>query len=232
MKLNNNEESKNQPKHGKVYVIGGSYGYARWTDAEIVDDFNSADWVMGTGGADIDPKMYRHPKHESTWSSPWQDEYELKYLKMAVEAGKPLWGTCRFHQMMGAMSPGGFLIQNLNHPYCHNIVTIDGRKFSTNSLHHQAVCTHDMNPADFELLAWAENISHYHETGYGNIEMKDGKEPEIIVFKNLLGKGGFGIGAQMHPEGLDRNSPTVKYCRELLENLLLPKSKFAETLVA
>jgi len=205
----------------KVYIIGGTdyyREYVNWCEADIVENIEECDFVMGCGGADVDPSTYGHKRHSTTYPSIERDHYEIDMIDLAVSLNKPIWGTCRFAQLLCAIQPGGFLVQDMRHTYLHPIITNEGKELVASSAHHQLQCVNDIDPSLFILLAWADNISKFHSDDTGEIELKDNKEPEIVFYKNQ-----YAIGAQMHPEYLWRDGEhdeTIEYCQDLLKKLI------------
>ena len=83
------------------------------------------DGVLLTGGGDIDPAIYKEPRHPKT-NDPDQarDSFELELARLALEDGLPILGVCRGLQVMN-VAAGGTLIQDIpsevNHPLGHQI---------------------------------------------------------------------------------------------------------------
>lgn len=79
----------------KVFVVGNATHYASWIENhELVDDISNADIVMFTGGEDVDPSLYGHPKDDSTYSNLARDKEEEAYFKQ-IKPNQLAVGICR-----------------------------------------------------------------------------------------------------------------------------------------
>lgn len=184
----------------KIYIVGGANNYANWLEQigyNIVDTKEEADVIMFTGGEDVTPSIYKHKYLPGTYCNPSRDEKEIEFFNWALKFGLPMIGVCRGSQFIGAMS-GAKLVQDMNHPYRHKVTTFDGKQLVANSTHHQAVFIPDsmVEGQDYQLLAWAENISPYHTIADDSIKFpKNYKETECTWW---IKTKCFGI--QSHPE--------------------------------
>ncbi len=71
------------------------------------------DGVLIPGGGDIDPTLYRAPRHPETHEiDPDRDRVELQLTRRAVEDRKPIFGICRGAQVFN-VALGGTLYQDL-----------------------------------------------------------------------------------------------------------------------
>lgn len=168
----------------KYFISGGNrfgeqsvlnrYGFER------VNTLEEADFVVFTGGADISPDIYKEDRHPTTYPSPSRDKLEIADFNKAKELDKGFLGICRGAQLLNCLV-GGSLFQDISHPGFHEVVTDEGERFYSNSVHHQM-----LRVAEGAIIkAWAENLSPYHEfMAQGqivNIEDVE-KEPEIVVY--------------------------------------------------
>lgn len=183
-------------KKRKVLISLGSPSEICWLgdNYEPTRDINSADFVLFTGGEDINPRIYGQKVHPTTHFSFQRDEYEISLFNQAVARKIPKIGICRGAQLITALS-GGELWQNVRHPSYHKIKTIYGTELTSNSLHHQMAKLDKMNPADYKLIAWADNVSKIKEDGNGVFSQEGYKEPEMVYFKNTDA-----FVMQYHPE--------------------------------
>lgn len=210
-------------KHNGIYIIGGrSYlSYVNWMlplGFRVVNNIEDAVVVVGCGGEDVDPSIYKHKAHHSTYSNISRDIFELREYKKAIALKRPIWGTCRFAQFLCAMQEGGFLIQDMRHPYFHEMVTDSGQILPTNSLHHQMACLNGIANEHYRLLAYADNISPYHYTGDGDVMPLDGREAEVVYYTRDNA-----IGSQNHVEmmfGDEKFDTTVKWSQDLFLKLV------------
>ena len=132
-------------------------------DADLEEILSRFDGFLFTGGHDVDPAIYHQEKTALCGElAPGRDAMEPKLLKLALAAGKPVFGICRGLQLMNAVL-GGTLYQDIaaqfpsetNHrmaaPYGrpeHPVTILPDTPFArwgipeiigVNSYHHQGV---------------------------------------------------------------------------------------------
>ena len=130
-------------------------------DAPLLLD--RVDALLLTGGADVDPRLYGEPAHETvTRVIPERDTFELALSREALSKDLPLLAICRGHQVLN-VATGGTLIQDLPSQLkgamdhdpdterwspAHDVRILPGtrlreilgeEKVAVNSFHHQAV---------------------------------------------------------------------------------------------
>ena len=122
------------------------------------------DGLLLSGGGDIDPALYGRTPDGSNPPDPRRDESELPLCRAFLDAGKPILGICRGHQVINVVL-GGTMIQDMGeelnffhrrpdtqspdriHAVRADPGSILGRlygtqtPFSVNSSHHQALDT-------------------------------------------------------------------------------------------
>ena len=116
----------------------------------------SYDGLILCGGGDIDPVYYGEEINGSGNMDPDRDKAEFALAKAFIEAGKPVLGICRGHQLLNVYF-GGSLYQDLsnagshtsfaNYDLIHSVVSVPGSlldslfgsEFVSNSSHHQAI---------------------------------------------------------------------------------------------
>jgi putative glutamine amidotransferase len=118
----------------------------------------SYDGLILCGGGDLHPSYYGEQIDGSRSIDDERDTLELALLKAYVDAGKPVMGICRGHQLINVFF-GGSLWQDIPEAHLHTriegkdqvhgvVAAPDsileryyGREFSVNSAHHQAIRT-------------------------------------------------------------------------------------------
>ena len=181
-----------------VFAIG--WGDAEWltADSNFIESKSvaDADLIIFPGGSDINPELYKQPVGRYTHFYKNIDERQLEYFHPYL-GKKRFFGICRGLQLLTAMA-GGELVQHSSHPFFHRITTYDGKILGTNSLHHQqAYLGNLVENEDYQLLAWAENLSSMHLNG-NDVDYdipEDYKEPEVVYYPKIKA-----MGIQGHPE--------------------------------
>lgn len=161
------------------------------------------DGLILSGGSDIDPRFYdEDPLPQIEWFNTERDQFEMKLLRLALAADKPILGICRGFQLMN-VAFGGSLIQDLQTQReqaiqhvqrvprvkaTHSVRLLPDSGLSrlfdrresvfVNSLHHQAIKT---LAAELKAVAFA---------GDGVIEAAEHRNSERI------------LGVQWHPESM------------------------------
>lgn len=203
----------------RLFIVGGDWSYYK-PFAEILslaDNFEEADVAMFTGGSDVTPSIYGEKNAGLSHSFLERDQEELEYYKQIVARKMPMIGICRGSQFITAAS-GGRLFQHVdNHALAgtHPIQTDNGDVLDMSSTHHQM-----MRPAgNFRIIAWCEHRSPRYLTEKQAFTVKDVDikvDPEIVFYPDIKA-----LCIQGHPEYLPVNGHTNKYCRKLVEELLL-----------
>ncbi|MBR6410978.1 MAG: type 1 glutamine amidotransferase [Clostridia bacterium] len=133
------------------------------------------DGLILCGGGDVDPARYGQELNGTEESSikPERDENEFNLIRQFIEAGKPILGICRGHQVLNVYFHGT-LIQHLpNAPvHMHNLETgadnihttyaledsfigrLYGTHPTTNTAHHQAA---DIVGEGLRAVEWADD---------------------------------------------------------------------------
>ena len=76
------------------------------------DVLRTVDGILLTGGPDVDPALYRQPKHATTHVAPERDAFEVPLSKKALAASVPLFAICRGVQVLN-VAAGGTLVQDI-----------------------------------------------------------------------------------------------------------------------
>jgi putative glutamine amidotransferase len=75
--------------------------------------FNALDGVILPGGGDLDPGLYGEEQSEACYDvNPAQDVLDLAVARKSIDAGLPVLGICRGHQLLNVLY-GGTLIQDM-----------------------------------------------------------------------------------------------------------------------
>lgn len=191
----------------------------------ITADVETCDCVVIWGGADISPSIYSEPVHPKTRADikpSMRDSYEMAVINAAKNANIPIIGVCRGAQLVCAMA-GGKLIQDVTgHHGDHEIITVDGQRLITSSIHHQMMFPWNV---PHKLLAWSEEPRSQEYLGL-NPELANEFaeavacfEPEVVYFPEL-----HALAIQGHPEFMDTDCAFVQYCNGLVEKYLLAVS--------
>lgn len=133
---------------------------------------------------------------------------------------------------------GGKLIQHMNHPNEHHIITSTGEVLEATSTHHQMQYPYLLPKDKYELLAWGDELSNCHLDGnnqhieFPKFAYHEGKmmEPEIVYYPETNC-----LGIQMHPEYWNINEknlhPTLVYLRNLLNTKLKLNNNIEEQVI-
>lgn len=205
----------------KVFVVGGSVGYANFLeDASIVKDIKEANLVLFTGGEDVDPSLYGHSKHPETCSNLNRDLEEKKIFESIDPNKQVCLGICRGSQFLCVMN-GGVLVQHCTYHaigQTHGIT--DGKTlYQITSTHHQMQYPYFLENSDYDVMFVSEhNLSNTYEGDNINISnIVNHGEPEIVYYhKKGLPKC---LAVQGHPEMMP-NSPVAKMISNLVNKLV------------
>ena len=167
----------------KIFAYGNRDEYINYANAvegvggEIVmstdiSDSADCDALLLLGGGDINPKVYGCENTASVGINDTRDEDELALIKNFYEAGKPIFGICRGHQIV-AVYFGSKMIQHIDNAERHTrtkenkdnvhmikavegsfLYNIYGSEFPVNSSHHQGV---ESVPEGFTAAAWSDD---------------------------------------------------------------------------
>lgn len=198
-------------EHGKVVLVQPTI----LPDAYLWDEIKL---VVFTGGADVDPSMYKDKIHHTTHSDINRDKMEEEYYHQAVKFDVPMVGICRGSQFLTVMN-GGVLIQNVtNHAIVgnHSIITKGGKTVEVTSTHHQMM----FPKKDYEVLAHAQGLSTEYAMGATTAHPKTGThttdEPEVVWYNKTNT-----LAVQFHPEYMNGDSGGYLYFQELLKEYVL-----------
>jgi gamma-glutamyl-gamma-aminobutyrate hydrolase PuuD len=93
-----------------VYMLPDPRDHGAATAMDVADDL---DGLVLQGGVDVSPRTYGEEPRRPEWSGDaLRDEYELALVRAMVDAGKPVLGICRGHQLLN-VAFGGSLHQDI-----------------------------------------------------------------------------------------------------------------------
>lgn len=208
-------------------------GLGDWIDNSVHSSFEDSDIVLIPGGSDVNPTLYGHTKLPTTHIDMHADKVEMSLINDAIKLGKFIVGICKGSQMLTARA-GGWLIQHVtNHGGYHDITTHDGKTLTVNSSHHQMSYPYDLPDEDYELLAWAEEISStyliqggkdFNKTGFlgtaritVDADAQEARfcEPEVIWYPGIRG-----LAVQSHPEWSSSPPQFNEWLNDLVRELI------------
>jgi len=190
----------------------GFEGMLREEGGKVVHSMEEADFVLFTGGSDINPEFYGEHNHPTTRWDPRRDQKDVRAWSIAKKLGLPMVGVCRGAQFLNVMM-GGSLYQNVdNHTRDHLMVNLKtGGVLPTTSTHHQMMRP---TPAG-EVLAVASESTLYEGMTGSTIAQyvpdARGEDVEVVWYK-----GTQSLCFQGHPEYCSQGHP----CREYFINLI------------
>lgn len=120
---------------------------------EYSDEYDA---LLLSGGVDVHPGRYGEEINGSINMDEKRDAAEIELIRRFVEAGKPIMGICRGHQLINIFF-GGSLVQHIATTDAHRaeddavhtvrselgsiLTELYGERFPVNSNHHQAIKT-------------------------------------------------------------------------------------------
>jgi putative glutamine amidotransferase len=181
----------------------------RASPAELEQALGGMDGLLISGGADLDPSLYRAVPNGSQAPDLGRDALDLRAFQAAAARAVPTLGVCRGMQAINAFS-GGTLVQHVEGhqsvPYAagpgstHPLRVVPGSRLSSviggeeaivvNTYHHQAVAPDGLAPG-LRASAFAD---------HGPMELIEGleaRDPDRWL-----------VGIQCHPERTE-SSPVV-----------------------
>lgn len=197
----------------KIYLSEGYNNYVNWIPgAIIVNKIQDADLVLFEGGEDVHPNLYGADIHPTTSFNIERDKQDLFVYGIAKAYNKPMLGICRGAQFLCTRA-GGKLIQHQNNIFNHFVKTFTGNSFNTSSTHHQAQNPFNLDPSDYKILAWSEDVVKYREDDKGNVKVE--KDVEVAYYPKINA-----LCIQPHPEIRSFDSRDVMWYKDVLEKFM------------
>ncbi len=203
----------------KVFIVDGGGQYElmfKDMGFTVVDSVGEADLVQFTGGADVNPHLYGHTQHPTSYIDPSRDLLESQYYEMCKRAGKPMAGICRGGQFLNVCN-GGSLVQHMDGHAAgcsHGIVDIaTGGPVTVSSTHHQMMVPHSKG----EVLAIASEASYKECHIKGEVvdsQSTHKDDVEVVFYKDTKC-----LCFQPHPE-FSKQEDCRAYYFSLLKRLL------------
>lgn len=205
----------------KVYIASPSFQYINMMEQagwEITSILETADLVLFTGGADVNPELYDEAVHPQTGISRRRDSEDAIIFLDAKDLGLPMVGICRGGQFLNVMNGGKMYQHVTGHSIggTHSLLDVrNGRILPVSSTHHQMMRAGPLG----EVIGTGGNRTD------GKEFMSDGEivydpaydEPDVEV---VLYKGTRILCFQPHPEFFQPEHECVRYFHELLEEIL------------
>lgn len=203
----------------KVYVEGGCHLVSQLFQNhgfQTTGDFEQANLICFTGGADVSPHLYKDFKHPYTYSDPYRDAREQRLFNEAFARNIPMVGICRGGQLLNVLSGGRMYQHVTGHGGSHNIIDeATGETILVTSTHHQMI----MPSENGQLIAFALNggTREWMEGEVIKLEKSD-KDNEVVWYHETRS-----LCFQPHPEynqGSEEYGRMRSYFFQLIDNLI------------
>jgi putative glutamine amidotransferase len=191
--------------HGALALMVPTLGF----DAEVSPRkvklpqyVDALDALMLQGGADVSPGMYGQEPMRPEWSGdPVRDAYEVALIEAFIDAGKPVLGVCRGHQLIN-VAFGGSLYQDIAHQHPGAIAHVDRDAYDQH-LHRVQLVPGSrlaaLYPGQDEVVV--NSIHHQAIDRLGNGLMVEALSAHDGVVEAVRGTGAsYVVGVQWHPE--------------------------------
>lgn len=208
-------------KNHKVLIPCGNstvIGHFREWGYDLTNTLVDADLVCLTGGADINPALYKQMGHPRTWAkSTLRDQREVLVSRVAMNVGIPIVGICRGAQLLNVLL-GGQLYQHVDgHHTDHDLLDAEtGDVFTVSSLHHQMMIP--LQP-DGKVLAWAQesNTREWMQdrSVVREVRVHDWSDPEVVLYERNKA-----LCFQPHPEFNGYEATGAYFQQLIIDNLL------------
>lgn len=221
---NKKEKPGKYEQRYKCYVVGGGFEYIRLMyqlGCDGADGLDTADFVLFTGGEDVDPQLYGEVAMAKTYYNALRDAKETEIYRGAIDRELPMVGICRGGQFLNVMNEGK-MWQHVNQHAMDHDITIEippfvgnkRRVISATSTHHQM-----MIPAEHAVVVATAHVSfEKHSPGLAQMGKKDGDDDHEVLFYD----GTNCLCFQPHPEVNWAKPELVDFFEECLEAFTYP----------
>lgn len=216
-------------KRPKAYILGGGLEYIRLFYSLACDgakDLDEADFVVFTGGEDVDPQLYGEVAMKKTNFNSHRDMKEAAVYKAALERELPMVGICRGGQFLNVMN-GGKMWQHVTqhaiggtHKAFVQVAPFQKgkkpREVQVTSTHHQM-----MIPAKHGMvLLTADEALEKLSPGYEKVgKHKDDPDIEAVFYDKTNC-----LCFQPHPEFRSAPAECVDLFEEFMDNFIYPNT--------
>lgn len=188
------------------YIEQGNFQYRGMVEKmlgySLVETPEEADVILFTGGADVNPELYHHMRHPTTFSAVYRDAL-CQELFLYTEQ-KLYVGICRGGQFLHVMN-GGKMAQDVNNHAIrdtHEINLLSGVTKTVSSTHHQMMLFDEETAETYNgiLVGWSDlstrKIVYDETTGeFENMKDRYQVDAEIIYYTDTKS-----LCFQPHPE--------------------------------
>ena len=208
--------------HGAMPFLVPDLAGPRATGLSLADYVRDLDGLMMQGGADLSPRLYGEAPQQPEWAGdPVRDRYELELLQRFIDAGKPVLGICRGHQLLN-VALGGSLYQDIE------TQVPGGRRHADLSVYddhfHEIAIEPESGLARLYPGARAARVNSLHHQsvkrlGHGlRVEARSVDDGVVEAVRHAGGP--YLVGVQWHPEFLGPADPGLLDGSPLLEEFL------------
>lgn len=179
---------------------------------EVVKDPAESDFILFTGGEDVDPTYYDEPKHPLTGSNPNRDAHCMKIFQ-EFKGKKNFLGICRGSQFLTVASGGSLWQHVVGHGGNHPVVDLaTGRLIEVSSTHHQMMDSSKIEGR--QLLAVATKFQTRKQRGNDREHFYTDYDEEANYYPSTRS-----MVFQPHPEYFSQDQGCNKYYFELIDRV-------------
>lgn len=205
------------------------------TGPTIDDIAVDLDGLVLQGGADVCPRTYgEDPMHPDWEGDEVRDRYEIELLRAFVEAGKPVLGVCRGHQIIN-VAMGGTLFQDIGTQVETDLVHRDWEPYDSN--HHRVDLVAGghlakLYPGTDQGVVNSVHHQSVKDLGDGLVVEAVSSDDGVVEALRLDDGDRYVVGIQWHPEwiaALDPHHDDVLSSTPILDEFLEHAREVANT---